>query len=406
MANTLSVDQIKGLVNQIVHQATGAADLAVTDTASLVTVGQKALLTGYDPIMNSISQVLARTIFAVRPYTRKFKGLEFGTQEWGNHVRKLNILDREAQDNRSYDLTDGASIDQYVVKKPEIIQTNFYGQQTYEYQDTIFEDQLKVSFTDMGEMNSFLSGIMTRAANQLEQAREELARACIVNMIGAKIASDENKDPHANIAVVKLITEFGGVMGTTYTDFKAIIAAGKLKDFAAFVQARIKEIMRLMEHRNTLFHYDLDKDKTLMRNTPIKDQRVYLLAKPMEIIEAAVYSQTFHEEYLKVSDYEAVSYWQSPTEPDSINVTAAGLSGDVDSKTGVYNLSLVNNLEADTDGVFGIIADRQAMGYTVFANKVRTSPFNAAGEYYNIFYKEQYSWFNDFSENAVVLLLK
>lgn len=399
MANTMAVDQIKTLVNQIVQQATGQADLAVTNTKDLVTVGQTALLTGYDPIMSSISQVLSKTIFAIRPYSRKFKGMEYSTQEWGNHVRKLNILDREFQDNGSYELSEGYSVDQYVVKKPEIVQTNFYGKQTYEYQDTIFEDQLKVSFTGMGEMNSFLSGIMMRAANQLEQAREELARAAIVNMIAAKIDQRESTD--ANISVVWLIDEYNAVYGTQHTSFDDVMAAGELYQFSAWMTARIKEIMRLMEHRNTLFHYNIKyQNSSLLRNTNRKDQKVYLLAPVMEQIETAVYSQAFHDEYLKVADYEPVSYWQDPTQPSKIIAKPSEFS-----LTQATYGTIVAGSQVEQSNVFGIIADRDAMGYTVFEEKVRTSPYNAKGEYYNIFYKDEYQWFNDFSENAVVLLL-
>ena len=399
MANTLSVDQISTLVNQIVQQATGESSLAVTNTKDLVTIGQTKLLTGYDPIMSAISQVLSRTIFAIRPYSRKFKGMEYSTQEWGNHVRKLNILDRAFQDNGSYSLTEGQSVDQYIVKKPEIIQTNFYGKQTYEYQDTIFEDQLKVSFTGMGEMNSFLSGIMTRAANQLEQAREELARTAIVNMIAAKI--DQAGNANANTSVIYLIGEYNSKYGTSHTTFDDVLAAGELYQFSAFMIARIKEIMRLMEHRNTLYHYNIKyNDASLMRNTPRKDQRVYLSAPVLEQIETAVYSQAFHDEYLKVADYEAVAYWQDPTSPLEINAKPS----EFDLTQATYGEIKTGNTINKTN-VFGIIADRDAMGYTVFSEKVRTSPYNAKGEYYNIFYKNEYQWFNDFSENAVVLLL-
>ena len=405
MANTLAVDQIYSLVNTIVSQATGGTALTVTNTKDLVTVGQTALLTGYDPIMSSISQVLSKTIFSIRPYSRKFKGMEYTEQEWGNHVRKLNVLDSEFQTNDSYNLSDGYSIDQYVVKKPEIVQTNFYGQQTYEYQDTIFEDQLKVSFTDIGEMNSFLSGIMMRAANQLEQAREELARATIVNMIGAKCLHKSNTGD-TNICVIKLITDYNAAYHDGETgpaDFEAIMTAGELYQFAAFVIAKVKEVMRLMEHRNTLYHYNLKyQDASLMRNTPRKDQRVYLLARVMEQLETAVYSQAFHDDYLKIADFEAVSYWQQPNAPDSIEIKPV----DFDTAQATYGAIKEASSKLEQSGIFGVICDRQAMGYTVYANKVRTSPYNAKGEYYNIFYKDQYSFFNDFSENCVVLLLE
>ena len=95
MANTLSFDQISTVLNAIVKQATGVETMKATDTSSFVAQAQTALLVGNDSIMNSISQVLDRTIFSVRPYNAKFKGLRRTTQQWGNHVRKLGMLDDE-----------------------------------------------------------------------------------------------------------------------------------------------------------------------------------------------------------------------------------------------------------------------------------------------------------------------
>ena len=76
MANTLTIDQASTVLNAIVAQATGNTAIATADTKDFVTVAQTGLLAGYDPLLAAISQVLSRTIFSVRPYTRKFKSLE------------------------------------------------------------------------------------------------------------------------------------------------------------------------------------------------------------------------------------------------------------------------------------------------------------------------------------------
>ena len=68
MANTLTFDQISTVLNDIVKQATGIETMKATDTSSFVAQAQTALLAGNDRIMDSISQVLDRTIFSVRPY--------------------------------------------------------------------------------------------------------------------------------------------------------------------------------------------------------------------------------------------------------------------------------------------------------------------------------------------------
>ena len=55
--------------------------------------------------------------------------------------------------------------------------------------------------------------------------------------------------------------------------------------------------------------------------------------------------------------------------------------------------------------VFGIIMDTEAAGYTVCNQRTTMSPFNASGEYRNGFLKFTDRYWNDYTENAVVLLL-
>ena len=161
MANDMTINQISTVLNGIVKQATGQNSLAVTDTSSFVTVAQAALKVGYDQLTTAISQVLSRTIFSVRPYTRKFGGLEVSNQRYGNHVRKLSAVDKDWVDDDRTKLVDGQSVDQYKVRKPEVQQLNFYGQETYERYMTIYRDQLDTAFSSPDEFSSFIGMMMS-----------------------------------------------------------------------------------------------------------------------------------------------------------------------------------------------------------------------------------------------------
>lgn len=125
MANTLTFDQISTVLNDIVKQATGMETMKATDTSSFVAQAQTALLAGNDRIMDSISQVLDRTIFSVRPYSAKFRGLRRTTQQWGNHVRKLGMLDDDWEDDLRQPLTDDTAVDMYKIKKAKYYRQTF-----------------------------------------------------------------------------------------------------------------------------------------------------------------------------------------------------------------------------------------------------------------------------------------
>jgi hypothetical protein len=116
MANDLSFNQISTLLNAINQQATGQTSIAPVDTASFVSMATTLLQMGYDPLATAISQVLAKTIFSVRPYSELFKGIRVSNQKYGNHVRKLQVVDRPLVDSKVYDLTDEYAVDHYEVE--------------------------------------------------------------------------------------------------------------------------------------------------------------------------------------------------------------------------------------------------------------------------------------------------
>lgn len=190
MANDLTFNQLSTVLTAITNQATGVNNIAPVDTSSFVTVAQTALKTGYDPLATAISQVLSKTIFSVRPYTRKFKGLNVSNQRYGNHVRKLTTIDKPFEDDDRLKLVDGESIDQYKVNKPKVLQTNFYGANQYQKSVTIYKDQLDCAFSSPDEFASFISMVMQNASDMIEQAHEETARATINNLITGVYAAE------------------------------------------------------------------------------------------------------------------------------------------------------------------------------------------------------------------------
>ena len=81
--NTMNFEQAAQVLNGLVQQATGQASLAPVDLSQYISVGQKALRTGYDPLAIGISQMVGRTIFAYRPYTSALSILRRTDEEYG-----------------------------------------------------------------------------------------------------------------------------------------------------------------------------------------------------------------------------------------------------------------------------------------------------------------------------------
>lgn len=392
--NDMTIVQSSAVLNAIVKEATGQnPSIDTTNPKNFVTVAQTLLKSGYDPIINAISQVLTRTIFSVRPYTRKFKGIEVSAQRWGNHVRKVASIDREFEDDQRLTLVEGESIDHYKVKKPRVIQTNFYGEHQYQDHITIFKDQLDTAFKNPTEFSSFISMVMQNMYDRFEQANEEFDRATIGNFIVGKYASDSSN-------VIHLVTEYNAYVGGEYTT-DTIKEPTVYNDFIKWFYARMKTLTDFMAERSVKFHVcpqdGEGNDLPLMRHTPASRLKMYIYSPVMNEITARVLSEIYHDEKLKLADHERVTYWQSIDHPDSINMDAnyfKASDGSIDNTGAV----LLNN-------VFGVLFDDEAIGVTNVNEWSQSTPLNAAGGYTNIYYHWTRRHWNDFTENGVILLL-
>ena len=387
MANDMTINQISTVLNGIVKQATGQNAFAVTDTSSFVTVAQAALKAGYDPLTTAISQVLSRTIFSVRPYKRKFGGLELSNQRYGNHVRKLSAVDKDWVDDDRTKLVDGQSVDQYKVRKPEVQQLNFYGQETYERYMTIYRDQLDTAFSSPDEFSSFITMMMSNVNDQIEQAHETTARATVANLVGGAIDM-------GNSNVIHCLTEYNAETGGALTA-TTVLAPSNIEGFVKWLTAKIQTVADLMTERSTLFHQTI-AGKNISRHTPYEDQRLYMYAEYLNKVDAYTLSSAFHEEYLKTAYNEKVNYWQSILTPFNIDVTPGYSKAD--------GTSIITGKEVNKP-ILAVLFDREAAGYTVVNEWSQPTPMNAAGGYTNFYWHFTDRYYNDFTENHAVFVL-
>ena len=397
MANDLSFNQLSTVLTAIINQATGVNNIAPVDTRSFVTVAQTALKTGYDPLTTAISQVLSKTIFSVRPYTRKFKGLNVSNQRYGNHVRKLLTIDKPFEDDDRLNLVDGESIDQYKVNKPKVLQTNFYGANQYQKSVTIYKDQLDCAFSSPDEFASFISMIMQNASDMIEQAHEETARATITNLISGIFAAETKTDTLAKanggkraINLLKLYNQMNG----SALEVEDVFKTANFESFVKFAFSTINTLADLMTERNTLFASQLT-NYTILRHTPKDRMKFYLHTDFVNKINSEVYSSVFNPDFLKLVDFEKVNFWQSSLKPMQISFKPMMLNND----------GSIKAADASISNVLGVLFDEEAAGYTTVNEWSQPSPFNARGGYYNQFWHFTDRYWNDFTENAIVFYI-
>lgn len=386
--NNLEFVQLSATLAEMLHQATGQSVKSPINTGEFVSVGQTLLKTGYEPAMNAISQVLARTIFSVRPYTRKFRGLFVDSRKWGNHVRKINYLDADPVDDAGLAPANGASVDPFTVSKLKIIQTNFYGRTDYERKTTVFRDQLDTAFTSPDEFASFIAGQMQNVSDQIEQDHETTARATMANLI-AGIAKQANAQQN-----IHLLAEYNAATGGEYTA-TTVQAPDVFPAFMKWVYARIASISSLMTERSIDFHTNITAGN-FIRHTPMARQKVFMYAPAKFETEARVLADTYHENYIRDASNEIVNFWQSIKTPDAVSALPSYLAADGTITTEADKVDVAN--------VFAVLMDEEAAGISI-CNYDVGSIYNPRGRYANTFWNFQDRYWNDFTENAVVFTL-
>lgn len=391
--NNLTYEDSHAFLNALYAQAVGG-DLADVNTGDFTTVAQAVLKTGYDNVIQSISQVLSRTIFSVRPYSAKFKGLEADAERWGAIVRKINFVDGALETDDRLPLNNNSSVDPWVINKPDVVQTNFYGSAEYQRHITIFRDQLDSAFQSEGQFNSFISGVMQNVADQLEQIKEAESRGILANLITGRQAQESvNTEKGLVINVLQAYYDETGVQlspenmfsGTNYSEF--------VKWFFAYINT----LTGRLAERTTKYHTNIT-GKAIPRHTPAEFLRAYIYKPMLDKIDSQVLSTLFNPEYLKAIDWEPVNYWQSMEDGEeaSISATPTYMINDGTLQTASAAVSMSN--------VLGVLFDRDAAGITTESTWMEATPLNARGGYYNIFWHFRQRTWNDFTENAIVLV--
>ena len=392
--NLMSKEQASVLLTSLHEQVTGQTSVVPTDLSEFVSMAQATLRCGYDPILNALSQMIGRTIIAVRPYDEKFRGLEFTSEAFGAIKRKVNYVEGAPEDEQSYQLVNGSSIDDWVVKKPEVLETHYYGSAIYSDTLTIFTTQLRSAFTSPEALGEFMSGLMTHFSNERKQWLEDMKRGILSNFIAAKYTSANGTNPADADQVVHLLTEYNTATGLSLTA-TTVYQPANFAPFIRWCYARINTLARLMSERSEKFQQRVN-GKPIMRHTRPQDLRAYILAPFMDQIEAMTLSDTYNTNYLKMVDRESVSFWQAIDSPDEIDIVPSYVDGD---------LILDTANAVNITGVVGVLFDRDACGYNIYRDDLETSAYNAHGSYYNLVPHVDVQLMNDITEKGVVLLL-
>lgn len=388
----LTANQIYSIVNEVAKQAMGSTAIAVVDNTGLVALGNTVLGSNdtVNNFINALTDRIGRTIVSFRAYHSHFPDFERDSIEWGNILQKLKTGMPDAEEDQSYNLTDGKSVDQYKINKAKVNQMLFTTETPWQTHITVHLDELEKAFVTSSDMGAFISSMFGEVQNRIELAMENLSIDCVNNYIAEVIKRKDSRP----LRVVNLVTLYNEETGIDHT--AQPLKALDDENFLKFVVRKINSISTTLEFmtkstfNDNVFSGDDDQaEQVLSRHTPKSEQRMMLFMELVNALKTNINSKAFNMEQVAIDiPFKTIPFWQSLKSPSAINIKPA--SGDE---------PIVQSQ------VMGILYDKEAMGTFKKQYRSVTSPVNAAGLYYNVFYHMRTMYYNDLSENAVVFLL-
>lgn len=379
----MHIEQVYNFVNDATKEALGETSLVVAeDLSNIVDVGTTiANAVGFDAYVKALVNRIGRMVFVNRPYDGRYPSLLVDAWTFGSILGKVEAELMDATANESWDLIQGSSIDPYVINLP-IVDAKFYNKQVvFEIDITLPRGQVEQSFTSASEMGRFMAMLETMVRNSLNIKIDALLGTCVNNFLAVTI------DSNASARCIHLVTEYNTLAGTSLTAATALINEGFLRFASAVILDKVSQMKAY-----SVVHNEGGKP----RHSPKNYQHAILHSTFANRLKTHLQSVTFHDDLVKLADYDETPYWQGEgtsfawADTSKIDVTAVLDDG--------------TTKAVSADDICAFIFDKEALGVLQPKEKIE-GIYNPKGSYYNEFYKYASRFYNDFNENAVAFLL-
>lgn len=395
------VKQIHELINSVSGEVLGRTDIVTEDLTGIVDLGTEVFnQNAVDNYVKSLVNHIGKVIFVNRPYAGKVPSVLMDAWEFGSVLEKISADVPDAEENDTWNLTDGKSYDQDVFHKPTVTAKFFNSKVTFEVPVSITERQVKESFSNAAQLNGFISMIYAAVEKSMTIKADALIMRTINNMIaetvladavafGATEAGDMTEADLSRTSTarcVNLLKLYNDKTGaeTPLTAAKAITDPDFIR-FASYVMGTYADRLQSI---STVFNVGGKE-----RFTPKDMLHVVLLSDFAKAAQTYLYSDTFNRGDVLLPQAETVPFWQG-----------SGKNYEFAS-TGDINVKESGGKAVNISGVLGVMFDRDALGVCNLDRRVTTN-YNAKAEFFNNYYKFDAGYFNDTNENFVVFFIK
>lgn len=393
----MEVKQIYSLINSVSGEVLGKTDIVAEDLTGVVDLGTEIFNQGaVDNYVKSLVNHIGKVVFVNRPYSGKIPSVLMDAWEFGSVLEKISADVPQAEENDTWNLTDGQEYKQDIFHKPVVSAKFFNSKVTFEVPVSITERQVKESFSSAAQLNGFLSMIYSAVEKSMTIKTDALIMRTINNMIGETLAAD--KAAFGWVASTHETVDYATASTVRCVNLLRLYNQLKSTDLTAEECLTDGNFIRFASYQMGLYADRLQSISTLFnvggkeRFTPKDALHTVLLSDFAKAAQAYLYADTYNKEQVLLPNAETVASWQGTGKDYGFAHTSA------------INITTSGNNAINIGGVLGVMFDRDALGVCNLDKRVTTN-YNAKAEFFNNYYKFDAGYFNDTNENFVVFFV-
>lgn len=378
--------------------AADGVELFKDDLSNVVSLGRQ--LTSNSDYGDNLNKALQRIIDKVGQTIYQDGDITSGgfdiyatDAEYGSILEKIRVEAPDFEENEAWNFEDeGGSTheDMYGYHAVDATAKYFNVVNTFRTKPyTISEKQFKSAFDSRSSMLQFIGRIEQRVLAKRRLAINLLTHKAVTALIAEKLKDGNN--------IIDLLAEYvteTGDSSVTVSNWRTH------EDFLLFANTYVRTISDIMYEPTALYN-----NAGYVSQAKDSDRRFYLLSDFARAIESYVYRSSYNEEYVKLTGYKTIAYWQGVgKDRNRSNYLTRSTVNAIPPSEGKKPAGEDTRLVVRQSNIVGLIFSKMAT--CVNAKELESGVvYNPMDHWYNTTHQFDGGYFCDPDENAVIFVI-
>lgn len=345
---------IHSFLQDATNQILGAEARDTLNLTDIIDIGKTWDFSQKEQWVKTLTGMHIKDLYTDRAYKDKRNDVFYeDSAKFGAVVRIINMEMPDIIENRSWtNVTSGTTtIGANTVYLPIVNQQLFGATDSWGVSIAYTGTQLNAAFENEAGLLEFDSYCKLMAKNAIELHRATMNSVNRNNYLGEKIHAGNSA---GKVNVVNLVEEYQKDHGDSSMTAAAFLSSA---DAIRYTVKTFKKYKDLLHEMSTIFTMDANSKGKFVP----EERFVFQVLSDFEgRLDSEVYSTTYHDEFVKLPLYRAVTAWQALR--GLTQLTFADLSA--------IDLVTANGDSISTSGIVALMVDKWAIMHTMVQNRV------------------------------------